>query len=248
MSGQPLDMGKWFNFYSFDVMGDLGFGSPFGMLESGEQHWAIKLLNDGMEPHRWSLPIWMFRLLLAIPGLAAGYWRFVNFCTEQLDRRMKQQGEKENLDITHTLIEHYEKNDDETKKTQLHMLRGDSRLIIVAGSDTTAATLVHLFYHLATETGLVERLRAELDELLGKDGPVEHLKIQDAPLLNGAIDETLRLHPPVPSGVFRKTPKEGVTIGGTYIPGDTVVQMPQYAMSRGKSWLLSSPFFCPLTP
>lgn len=31
-------------------MGDLAFGKSFDMLQSGEEHWAIKLLNEGMEP------------------------------------------------------------------------------------------------------------------------------------------------------------------------------------------------------
>ena len=122
------------------------------------------------------------------------------------------------------------------------MLQGDSRLIIVAGSDTTAATLVHLFYHIATQKGLIQRLRKELDSLVNPGEKIENVKIQDAPILNGAINEALRLNPPVPSGVFRKTPKEGVEIGGVYIPGDTVIQMPQYAMARGTSVLS----FCPV--
>ena len=31
-------------------MGDLAFGKSFNMLDSGEEHWAIKLLGEGMEP------------------------------------------------------------------------------------------------------------------------------------------------------------------------------------------------------
>jgi len=114
----------------------------------------------------------------------------------------------------------------------MNVMQGDTRLIIVAGSDTTAATLVHLFYHIATQKDLIQRLRSELDSLVNPDESIEHVKIQDAPTLNGAIYEALRLNPPVPSGVFRKTPKEGVEIGGTYIPGDTCIQMPQYVMAR----------------
>ncbi|KIX00842.1 uncharacterized protein Z518_09907 [Rhinocladiella mackenziei CBS 650.93] len=238
-NGQPLDMSKWFNLYSFDVMGDLGFGTSFHMLESGELHWAIRLLNLGMDPMGFCLPPWVFRLMTAIPGLAAGYWKFIGYCSDQLDARMKVQVQHkantdQDRDITYTLIEHYNASTPEAQNTQLPMLQGDSRLIIVAGSDTTAATLVHLFYHLATEKGLMGRLREELDMLLkdSNDGEIEHQKIQDALLLNGVINETLRLHPPVPSGVFRKTPPEGVEIAGTYIPGFTVIQMPQYVMAR----------------
>ncbi|KIY02863.1 uncharacterized protein Z520_01328 [Fonsecaea multimorphosa CBS 102226] len=230
--GEPMNMSKWFNLYSFDVMGDLAFAASYGCLEAGEMHWAIKLLSDGMDLLGFWLPCWIFRILLAIPGAAADHWRFINYCSEQLDKRMEMQGKLENRDISHTLIEHYNQSDPATQKAELPMLQADSRLIIVAGSDTTAATLVHLFYYIATEKGLIERLREELDSLVKPDEKIDSQKIQDAPLLNGAINEALRLHPAVPSGVFRETPEEGVEIGGVYIPGHTVVQMPQYVMAR----------------
>jgi len=124
-------------------------------------------------------------------------------------------------------------------------LQGDTRLIIVAGSDTTAATLVHLFYHLATDKVLTARLRRELDALLEGDVKMSHAQIQDAPLLNAVINETLRLHPPVPSGVFRKTPPEGIDIGGTHVPGNTAVQLPLYAMGRDPSIWPDADVFIP---
>ncbi len=228
-----MDMAKWFNLYSFDVMGDLAFGASYGCLEAGEMHFAIKILNDGMDMLGLQLPTWLFRVLVAIPGAAADHFRFINYCSQQLEDRMKMQGKLSDPDITHTLIEHYNTSDPESQKAQLPMLQGDSRLIIVAGSDTTAATLVHLFYHIATQKNLINRLREELDTLVKPNEKIEHFKIQDAPILTGSINEAMRLNPPVPSGVFRKTPKEGVEIGDVHIPGGTVIQMPQYAMARG---------------
>jgi len=35
----------WFNFYSFDVMGDLGFGSSFDMLTSGKKVRTLEKLR-----------------------------------------------------------------------------------------------------------------------------------------------------------------------------------------------------------
>lgn len=233
-----MNVSKWFNFYSFDVMGDLGFGQPFDMLKSGKSHWAINLLNEGMDPVGFCFPPWFFRTLLAIPGAATGYFRFINFCTKQLDDRMKVEAKPENPDITYTLIDHFNKADSATQKATLPLIQGDSRLIIVAGSDTTAATLVHLFYHLASKPHIVEKLREELSPLVPPDGSeFEHKKIQDAAFLNGCINETLRLNPPVPSGVFRKTPREGIQIGETYVPGNTVIQIPGYVMGHGMTTL-----------
>ncbi|KAK4946002.1 hypothetical protein LTR10_014804 [Elasticomyces elasticus] len=243
--GQPLDMAQWFNWYSFDVMGELGFGSSFNMLSSGETHWAIKILNAGMDPIGLCFPPWLFRVLIAIPGLSGDWWKFNDYAASQLDARIKVQGKNENPDITHFLLEQYLKNDEATQKAQLPFLRADSKLIIVAGSDTTAATLVHLFYHLAVEPGLLDSLREEIDALVPPGKRIEHQQIQDATLLNGAINETLRLHPPVPSGGFRKTPVEGLDIGGVYIPGNTVVQIPSWAMARDPSIWPSPETFVP---
>jgi cytochrome P450 len=230
MIGQPINMSTWFNLYSFDVMGDLAFGKSYNMLESGEKHWSLKLLSEGMDPLGFNFPLWFFRLLTAIPGAAAGYFKFMNFCSQQLDDRMKIE-KMENPDVMATLLEHHKKNSTSERAAELPMLQGDSRLIIVAGSDTTAATLVHLFYHLARDPSLLQNLRTELGPLLEKDGSVHHSKIADAQLLNGVINETLRLHPPVPSGVFRDTPPEGIHIKDTFVPGNTTLRMPGWAMA-----------------
>jgi hypothetical protein len=34
--GESIDMSRWLNFATFDVIGDLAFGEPFGLLTSGE--------------------------------------------------------------------------------------------------------------------------------------------------------------------------------------------------------------------
>lgn len=52
-------------------------------------------------------------------------------------------------------------------------------------------------------------------------------------LLNAAIDETMRLHPAIPSGMQRVTPQKGVMIDEIYIPGDCLVQIPLYSVFRG---------------
>lgn len=226
------------NLYSFDVMSDLAFGKDFGMLEQGKAHWAIKLLNEGMDPLGLQLPIWFFRMVAAIPGLAKGYWDFIGFCNKQLEDRIAvhEKVDPDKPDITHTLIDHYQASKD--KKQLWSMLCGDSRLIIVAGSDTTAATLSYLLYHIASKPVWQEKLRAEIQQIKHPHKATERVFpdqwLKEAPVLNSMINETLRLNPPVPSGVFRKTPPEGVMIGNTFIPGNTNIQMPQYVMSRCK--------------
>jgi hypothetical protein len=119
-------------------------------------------------------------------------------------------------------------------------LNGDCALIIVAGSDTTTATLTHVFYHLAKSGQVFSKLRRELDSFYKPGSESEFRDLQEAEYLNGVINETLRLHPPVPSGVLRVTPPEGITIGSTFIPGNVTISIPNYSLGRRKL-LISSP-------
>ncbi|KAK2050382.1 cytochrome P450 [Colletotrichum somersetense] len=40
----PIDLEKWFNFTTFDIIGDLTFGEPFGCLEDGTYHPWINIM------------------------------------------------------------------------------------------------------------------------------------------------------------------------------------------------------------
>jgi tryprostatin B 6-hydroxylase len=124
--------------------------------------------------------------------------------------------------------------------TDYNWLRGDTRLVIVGGSDTTAATLTYIYYHLAKDPSLVDKLRAELMPLLDGKRTLDPKDVASAKYLNGVIHEALRLHPPIPSGYPRLTPPEGVEIGGHYIPGNTTVTVPLWTIGRCK--------FCPFFP
>lgn len=65
------------------------------------------------------------------------------------------------------------------------------------------------------------------------------------PLLDAVINETMRLHPPVPSGTQRVTPPEGLWIKDRFIPGNTIVQVPSYTVFRDERAFLYPNEFIP---
>ncbi|TVY78438.1 Cytochrome P450 monooxygenase FCK2 [Lachnellula suecica] len=232
--GKPINASLWFNYYSFDVMGELAFGKSFDMLKTGERHYAIKLLQEGIRPGGMVSPMpWLMILLTKLPGLSAGYQKFVAFCEEQAMNRKKM--DMKEKDIMSWLLDAEPMS---TDAYQNHMwLVGDSRLVIVAGSDTTAAALTYLFYHVAENHSHVDKLRQEMASLKQKNGDFDAKELGNAKYLNGMINETLRLHPPLISGVSRQTPPEGIMIGNTRVPGDTIVSIPQFTIGRSeKAW------------
>lgn len=95
--------------------------------------------------------------------------------------------------------------------------------------------MINMFFHFAKDQALYKTLQAELDAL--KDLTQESLK--KVKLLEAVINETLRLHPAVPSGLQRLTPPEGLQINDTYIPGDVTVCIPMHALFRGE-WISST--------
>ena len=249
-AGQPLDAARWFNLYTFDVMGDLAFGAHLGMMASRKEHWAIQLLNNGLTPLSFLLPIWFFRIMVVIPGLTKDWWAFIAYCRTSLEARMKSKPDVP--DVMSALLSSYDSNT--PSPDEMQMLCGDSQLIIVAGryvfpcsasyysridtySDTTSTTLAFLFYELARHPHHVALLRKEIKSCMSEDGSSpKDQDLQHLAHLNAVINETLRLHPPVPTVLPRLTPPEGLEINGTRIPGNTVVWCPQYAICRSEAF------------
>lgn len=84
-----VNIAKWFSLYSFDVMGELGFGEPFGVLEAKGQHWAVKLWSEAFGLLAYIFPAWFFRILVSLPGVSNDWWKFLDYCNEILDKKRK---------------------------------------------------------------------------------------------------------------------------------------------------------------
>ncbi|RJE20916.1 Cytochrome p450 [Aspergillus sclerotialis] len=178
--GKPMNVSKWFNYYSFDVMGDLSFGKSFNMLVDGKDSYILSQLHGDMAKVGIFIHLtWLFPFFKRTPGLNKEYlkfWRFVEgsvveriqVCISLKTGTMKLMREvsknpPDRPDVFSWILDAYNKAP-KTKQNWLDVI-GDAYLIIVAGSDTTAATLTFLFYHLASDKFLYKKLQAELDTL-----------------------------------------------------------------------------------
>lgn len=89
-AGQPVNATLWMAFYGFDVMGDLAFGRPFDMLESGKKHFALKLMHEGQAGLGFLGPVpWLSPILIRIPGLMKGYETWVKWSEQQVEDRKR---------------------------------------------------------------------------------------------------------------------------------------------------------------
>jgi hypothetical protein len=85
-----LDVSKWSLLYGFDVMGDVGFSEEYDNMRNGVEHPAVKTLNDhiGALATMSTVP-WLLNTLGSIPGAAASFYQFFNFCEDQVVRKDK---------------------------------------------------------------------------------------------------------------------------------------------------------------
>ncbi|KAJ5963151.1 Cytochrome P450 [Penicillium waksmanii] len=223
--GAPMNMTDGFNYYSFDIMGDVAFGKSFNMLIDGKEAYILKQLHMDMQSvGLFSHLSWLFPFFKRTPRLNADYLRFWKSIGEQVNERVKNT--PDHPDVFSWLLDAFQRGA-KTKQNQADIY-GDAYLIIVAGSDTTAATLTNMFFHIGSEPRLQEELQAELDALPA----LSNNNLVGVKLLDAIVNETLRLHPAVPSGTQRVTPPEGIFIGNRHIPGDVMVCIPSHTMFR----------------
>lgn len=90
LDGKAVNVFKLFYLYSFDVMSDLAFGEPLDMLENDEYHFAVGLLQDGMNLLGPLSPVpWLVRTGYSIPGVAQNFKDLLAWSAQKLQDPMK---------------------------------------------------------------------------------------------------------------------------------------------------------------
>ncbi|ELZ48007.1 cytochrome P450 [Halorubrum californiense DSM 19288] len=113
----------------------------------------------------------------------------------------------------------------------------DDRLVdnavtfLFAGHETSALGLTYTLYCLADRPAFQRRVRREVAALGGDPEPAD---LRECPALTAAVDEALRLYPPVHS--FFREPTEPVTLGGHRVPGGVVLTLSPWTVHRDERW------------
>uniref|UniRef100_A0A5B7BRJ2 Cytochrome P450 71A1-like n=1 Tax=Davidia involucrata TaxID=16924 RepID=A0A5B7BRJ2_DAVIN len=108
--------------------------------------------------------------------------------------------------------------------------------IFIAGTDTTAATLVWAMTGLIKNPRVMKRLQEEVRREIGNEDVIIEDDLQRLPYLKAVVKEALRLHPPSPLLVPRETIQK-CNIDGYEIPPKTMVYVNAWAIGRDpESW------------
>ena len=87
---EPVNVTVFFEYFGFDVMGDVGYNKSFGMLESQKSHYAIETFKGGTIVLGTLSPIpWLIHTLFSLPFLAKGWEMYSTWAHEELQNRIK---------------------------------------------------------------------------------------------------------------------------------------------------------------
>jgi len=228
----PVDMVSWLSYFSFDFMGDMAFGGGFEMLEAGQDKDGLwHVLDDYMATQALISHIpWASRALSRLPYISERIHRLRAFGVQSAMARIKNGSVKKDL--------WYHLTDDaglEKEKPPVKNVISDGALAIIAGADTTARAMTSLLFFLLSNRPYYARLRAELDATFSDgDNVLDTSKYESLTFLDACINETLRLHPPVPTNGSRRVQEGGGgrMIAGRVVPEGTEVYVSPYALHR----------------
>ena len=91
------------------------------------------------------------------------------------------------------------------------------RVIVVAGSETTATALSGIVRHLLQNPETLQKVAHEIRKSFQHVSDIDARSVTQLPYLGAVIEEGLRLCPPVPLGMPRIVPKGGATVAGNWL-------------------------------
>lgn len=196
-----LDALNWFNYLAFDIIGDLAFGAPFGMLEKGQDIAEMRL--DPKDPPKYVAAVEVLNrrgevsaTLGCMPSLIP-YAKYIpdRFFSEGLEavenlagiaiarvsERLKPEVMANNtrVDLLARLMEGKDGNGNQLERAEL---TAEALTQLIAGSDTTSNTACAILYWCMTTPHVLPKLHKTLDEAIPKDIEVPtHAMVKEIP-------------------------------------------------------------------
>ncbi|KAJ9177317.1 hypothetical protein P3X46_012551 [Hevea brasiliensis] len=111
------------------------------------------------------------------------------------------------------------------------IVKGLILALILAGTNTSAATLEWAMSNLLNHPGVLEKARAEIDAEVGQSHLIDESDLSKLPYLQAIITETLRLYPVAPLLIPHMSSKN-CSVGGYDVPKDTMLLINAWAIHR----------------
>lgn len=233
---EPVDLWAWLNYTTFDLIGDLTFGEPFGCLRDSKFHPWISFVFS-------RLKMMMYGQIMITLGAIGTFITFmipkwvmkealhhIAFTKAKVDQRRERQTKRPDF-MSQILSQTIIGSDQKIKGTGISEaeLYADSNILIMAGSETSATLMAAILYHLLSTPRALSRLTSEVRSTFPREADIDFASVSKSNYLLAVINEGLRSHPPLPVGISRVTRPGGAVIDGHFVTGGVAVHVPHWA-------------------
>ncbi|KAK5045144.1 hypothetical protein LTR84_009477 [Exophiala bonariae] len=221
-----------------DIISLLSFGKSFDILANGRKNQGAEDIETyfsicplyGTFPLARYLPFGIFKAARqAQPRII----KFVQSCIDDYRDRLTHEKNGGAVSSQEGLLRlMLEAKDEETGTTfSDEELIENAVIFILAGSGTTASTLLYLIYELGRRPHMQRRLEKEIRDAFPEPAVFPDFDTATRlPYLNNIVQEVLRLRGPIPTTAPRLSP--GKSIGGHHIPAGVTVSNLPYSTQR----------------
>ncbi|KAL4866519.1 hypothetical protein BDV12DRAFT_210446 [Aspergillus spectabilis] len=215
----PVIISDWYNYTTFDIIGDLAFGEPFGCLEGSPY--------DG-----WIRGIFASGRLGTILQALSFYPLLKQICFAMTPQSMRDAHD------THRRL---------TREKMLRRMNNTEGpgeyapgfaglCLIIGGSETTATLLSWVTYLLLKNPATYQKLTKEVRTVFQSEDEINLVSVNQLLYMQACLDEALRMYPPIANGLPRVCPKGGATVMGEFIPENTYVSVHHWALYRREDY------------
>ncbi|KAH7076867.1 cytochrome P450 monooxygenase-like protein [Paraphoma chrysanthemicola] len=235
--GKPLNVVRWYNYVTFDIICDLVFGEPLHALRDSKEHiWISMVLSSATAFH--------LHILRQKNPFMAVYHKFMEFFADKADQEAMQADyfSKVTDKVTRRLergpdrpdfFSHFLKNQD-SKEKSLSKPELDSNAVTLmgAGTETTSTTLAGVTHLLIKNPEKYQQVTREIRGRFKSSKEITFEEVNKLDYMIACLQEGLRLYPPIPTGFPRIVPPGGSNISGHYIAQGTSVYVSQHATNH----------------
>lgn len=190
----PVDLHQLFGRFTIDATSELVFGHsldvqalPDGSKEASEIEAAFEGVLKRVED---LLTRGIAALWFPGKGHRAGLQRITDYIDSEIKTALAKSTD-EKTSASQCMVDLLS-----LQTREKTVIRGQLSHIVIAGRDTTASLLSHLFFELASHPEVWSKLRDEVATLKGQ--PPELSELARFPYLRACLDEALRMYPAAP--------------------------------------------------
>jgi len=215
-----VDFVEAYNWTTFDLVGHLVFGAPFGCLSSSAYHPWVAIIFDNIKAGSLLQAVkyypWVFQVLKRLIPTSLLRKRAAHdaFTHERVAARLD--GGSDMPDFFSYVLDRNEKAGLLLSQLEMEL---DAATILIAGSETTATTLSAITYFLCRNPAVMERVTREVRGAFADEAAITGIAVGKLPYLTACIEEGMRLLPAIPFGLARRVENcDGVRISGHWVP------------------------------